>query len=46
MNRKTSRSTAGERQEVGRKGHKAIGKNFYKFKKLTLCKETKQNYNN
>ena len=28
------------------KGSKAIGKKSYKFKKLKLYKETKQNYNN
>ena len=43
MNRRTSRSTSGERQEVERKRNKAIGKKTYKFKKLTLYKETKQN---
>ena len=38
--------TSGERQEVGGKGNKAIGKKIYKFKKLTLYRETKQNYSN
>ena len=46
MNRRTSRSTSGERQEVGRKGDKPKGKKIYKCKKPTLYKETKQNYNN
>ena len=32
----------GERQELGRKGNKAIGKNIYKCKKLKLTKK-KQN---
>ena len=46
MNRSSSRSTSEEQQEVGRKGIKAKGKKIYKLKKLTLYKETKQNYNN
>ena len=48
MNCSTSRSSeVGSTQyTVGRKGIKAIGKKICKLKKLTLYKETKQNYNN
>ena len=36
VNRRTSRSTSGQGQEVGRNGSKAIGKKFYKLKKILL----------
>lgn len=48
----TLKAALGEPQEVGRKGNKAMGKKIYNVsffhlmeKKLTLAKETKQNYN-
>ena len=39
MNRRTSRSTSGEGQEVGRKGDKPIGKKIINVKKPTLYKK-------
>ena len=46
MNRRTSRSTWGERQEVGGKGKKPTGKRKYKNIKYATYKEPKQNWNN